>query len=73
MKLTSALQARRWCWTQFTVGFLVGGCVNFLCLDVWSDQFVWHAIRTLVVACTCGALAGRFGDPAWAWIIRLLD
>jgi hypothetical protein len=54
------------------VGFLVGGCVNFLCLDAWSDQFSSHIIRTLVVACSCGLIAGRFGDPAWVWIVRVL-
>lgn len=51
----------------------VGAACNFLVLNLWTLSLPAHLAKVLVVALTCGALAARFGDDAWRWIVRIVD
>ena len=64
-------KAEPWSWTQFVCAFLLGGFVAFLKIGVPFDGLVAHLVKVLVVASVCGAIAGRFGDAAWAGVARL--
>ena len=57
---------------QFACGFLVCGCVAFLYVGS-PENLTLHLLKTVAVASIGGALAGRFGDAAWAWIVALLS
>ena len=42
---------------------------------LWPFYAIWRLL-TFVLNATgrllCGILAGRYGDPAWRWILRLV-
>ena len=67
------MPARRWSWIQFVFAFAIAGGLTFLNLE-WALEGLWiHIAKTSVVATACGALAGRFGDSAWQWIVCVLE
>jgi hypothetical protein len=63
---------RHWSWTQFAFGVAVGTACNFLVLNFWTLGLSAHVAKVLVVGSACGILAGRFGDDAWRWIVRVI-
>jgi hypothetical protein len=76
---TSAQAARgphtfgeRWSWTQFSCALVLAGFLAFLHVDPPLDGLGVHLSKTVTIAGICAALAGRFGDAAWHWILRLL-
>jgi hypothetical protein len=59
-------------WVQFWYAFVFFGAVAFLHVDPPLDTLGVHLAKTLVIALLCAYLAGRFGDRAWEWIVRVL-
>ncbi len=61
----------RFSWVQFWCGFVISGFAAFLHVDPVFDGLWIHLLKTLTFAAVCGTLAGRFGDAAWRWILRV--
>ena len=61
-----------WSWTQFWCALVITGLLAFLHVDPPLDGLWVHLLKTITIAGVCAALAGRFGDAAWHWILRLL-
>ncbi|HVY31555.1 MAG TPA: hypothetical protein VHB79_33615 [Polyangiaceae bacterium] len=59
-----------WGWVQFVCAFLLAGFLALL--HITFHGLVAHMTFTLIVAITCGLLAGRFGDSAWKLIVTML-
>ena len=62
----------RWSGTQFSCALVHAGFLAFLNLDPPLDGLWVHLVKTITIGGVCAALAGRFGDAAWHWILRLL-
>jgi hypothetical protein len=45
---------------------------ELLHVDPPLDGLWVHLLKTITIAGVCATLAGRFGDAAWHWFLRLL-
>lgn len=68
----AAQPQKHWSWVQFGFGFVVGGLGTFFTFNSRSSDITVHLMKTAVVALVTAIVAGRFGDSAWASIVRFL-
>ncbi|HEY8945663.1 MAG TPA: hypothetical protein VIM73_15445 [Polyangiaceae bacterium] len=62
----------RWSWVQFACAFVLFGFIAFLHVDPPLDGLWAHLVMTLAIAGVSGAIAGRFGDDAWHWLVKVV-
>ena len=55
-------------WCGFIVGAVLGGWISWGLFDSRWIGFALTAVIALIIAFCCG----RWGDPAWEWIIERL-
>jgi hypothetical protein len=48
------------------------GAACFFVLNLWTLSVSAHVAKVLIVGLACGFLAGRFGDDAWRWVVRVV-
>jgi hypothetical protein len=63
---------RKWSWVHFFFGAAFSFFVSFITLSGWANSLNAHLLSVACVATFCGVIAGRFGNPAWCWIVRVL-